>query len=276
MEKAKVIIKNIVSINSDKTFFYKRNLIKECLQVFVLDYIYSHKKYNSLIFYGGSCLSQCYSLPRLSEDLDFVDISKNIKIEKLAKDLKDFFENKTDLEVDVKVQKFRIYLKFSILKELGLTSTRDESDMLYLKVEVFSGFDFCKKYKEEIRPLFKYNKSVLVRIFDLPTLMSIKIRAVLKRRWEKTDKKGNVLIQVKGRDFFDLMWYLERGIKPSFDCLEDIKTNNELRKKLLNSIEKIDYRSIVLDLENFVDDENFVKNLGKNIKDILKRNILKL
>jgi len=113
---------------------------------------------------------------------------------------------------------------------------------------------------------------MLIKTFDIQTLMSTKIRAVLYRKWEKTSKSGETLISVKGRDYFDLMWYLQKGVKPNMGCLEvsDIDT---LKKTLLEIIEVLDTNSVVLDLENFIDDQSFVKNLGKNIKEILKTNI---
>jgi hypothetical protein len=274
---AKVILEleNIVKENFNKADLYKRNLLKNYLQIFVLRYIYSHKKYSGLIFYGGSALSQCYDLPRLSEDLDFVDIGKKIKIEKLADDLKKYFEKDTGLPIKVKTQKFRIYLKFPILRQLELSGD-SQSDWLHLKVEVFKGFDFCKKYKTEIKPLFKFNQSILIKTFDLPTLMATKIRAVLYRKWEKTSKSGNTLINVKGRDYFDLMWYLQKNVSPNLDCIENISNADDLKKKLLKVLGKINERSIILDLENFIADKNFVKNLGKNIKEILKKEISNL
>ncbi|KKR75172.1 MAG: hypothetical protein UU18_C0012G0013 [Parcubacteria group bacterium GW2011_GWB2_40_8] len=69
MGKEKIILKNIVDENFDKSALYKRNLLKEYLQVLVLDYIYSSDKYSGLVFYGGTCLAHCFGLPRLSEDL---------------------------------------------------------------------------------------------------------------------------------------------------------------------------------------------------------------
>lgn len=251
---------------------YKRNLLKEYLQVLVLEYIYSDEVYRNLAFYGGSCLAQCYGLPRLSEDVDFVDLKKDVHVEELAKNLKEYFRKKVDLDILVKTQKFRIYLKFPVLHELKLAGP-SESDMLYVKVEIFDAFNFCSDYMLEMKPLFKFNKSILIRTFDLSTLMATKIRAVLNRKWEKTDKSGRTIISVKGRDYFDLMWYLERGIKPNMKCIEDVQTIEDLKKKLLAIVEDIDTRSIVLDLENFIDDATFTKNLGKNIKDILKNGI---
>ena len=275
MYKIKDVFKNILNENNEKTILYQRNLLKEYLQIFVLDFIYSNKKYKDLIFYGGSCLSQCYSLPRLSEDLDFVDIKKKINLNEMAIDLENYFKNKTDLKPTAKIQKFRIYLKFNVLKELGLAN-KNESDLLFLKVEIFKGFNFCKKYKTEIKPIFKLNKSLLVKVFDLPTLMSTKILAVLNRKWEKTDKKGNMLLTVKGRDYFDLMWYIEKDVKPNIQCLGKIKNIDEVKKNLINIINKIDVKSIKLDLNNLISDANFVKNLSGNIKNILINGVKKI
>ncbi len=276
MEETKPVIKNILAAHPDSSALFQRNLIKEYLQILVLDYVYSHPRYASLVFYGGSCLAHCFGLPRLSEDLDFVDVKGKIDLEEFAKDMEKFFADKTDARVSAKVQKFRIYLKFPMLKAMGIAKHASESDLLFVKVEVFRAFDFCMAYDIETKPLFRFNKSILVKTFDLPTLMATKIRAVLYRIWEKTARSGERIIAVKGRDYFDLMWYLEKGIKPNFNCIEKDMNREELKKKLLGIVEKIDARSIILDLENFISDKNFVENLGGTIKNILKSQIEKM
>src|SRR3972149_7385748 len=48
----------------------KRILLKETLQALVLDYLYNHRHYRALNFYGGTCLHVVYGLNRLSEDVD--------------------------------------------------------------------------------------------------------------------------------------------------------------------------------------------------------------
>ncbi|OGZ28016.1 MAG: hypothetical protein A2562_01380 [Candidatus Nealsonbacteria bacterium RIFOXYD1_FULL_39_11] len=176
------------------------------------------------------------------------------------------------MEPVVKIQKFRIYLKFPVLYELNLAK-RPESDLLILKVEIFKEFDFCKSYKTEAIPVFKYGKSILIRTFDLPTLMATKIRAILNRKWEKTDKVGKTLAKVKGRDYFDLMWYLEKGVVPNLKCIENIKNKEDLKEKLMTVVGKIDSRSIKFDLESLISDKDFVNNISKNLKDILKRSL---
>lgn len=258
------------SASGDKVF--RRNLLKNYLQILVLDFIYSHRKYSRLIFYGGSCLAHCHNLPRLSEDLDFVDLESKTEILELAEDLREYFEKNTDLEAKAVPQKFRVYLKFSVLRELGL-ARESESNLLFLKVEIFRGFDFCKKYKIETIPLFKFNKTILVRAFDLSTLMATKIRAILHRKWEKTDKKGRVVVKVKGRDYFDLLWYLKKGVMPNFRCIEGITSKEKLKEQLSRVIARADARSIRIDLESLIDNPGLVKNLSKNIKEILKSGI---
>lgn len=275
MERVKIFLKNLIGELVSRNNAFKRNVLKEYFQILVLNFIYSHPEYAQLIFYGGSCLAHCFGLPRLSEDLDFVDLKGKIDVFQMAKDIEAYFKNNTDLDLTVAVQKFRIYLKFPVLQYLGLSS-KSQTNLLFLKIETFNDFSFCKKYDTEIVPLFKFNKSILIKTFDMPTLMSTKIRAILYRRWEKTDKKGKILAKVKGRDYFDLMWYLDRKVKPNIFCIENIRNTDDLKRKLLKIVEDADQKSILFDLEALIDDKDFVKNLSTNIKDILKRKIIEM
>ena len=250
---------------------FKRNLLKEYLQVLVLSLIYSKPQYQSLLFYGGSCLRHCFGLERLSEDLDFVDLTRKVSLNSLSEDLTLFFQKELGLDLICKIQKFRIYLKFPILSALNLAQ-KGESNFLFLKIEVFKEFTYCERFKVEVKPLFKFGKTLLVRTFDLSTLMATKLNAILYRKWEKTTKTGESLIKVKGRDFFDLMWYLQKGIKPNLSCLKEVRTPTELNERLLTMIELIDPQSIRLDLMGLLD-PRVVEDLSKNLKDILVNQI---
>ncbi len=248
---------------------FKRNIVKEYLQVLVLQYIYSHAAYQGLLFYGGSCLRHCYGLDRLSEDLDFVDTSNEIDLHVMMNDCRAFLSKECGVKVVTKLQKFRAYLKFPVLWELGLAD-RSLSNDLFIKIEVYTKFDFCSQYEVTVAPVFKFGRSLLIRTFDLPTLMSTKIRAILHRRWEKTGKSGDKLCQVKGRDFFDLMWYLSKGVRPNLACLADEAHDlPSLRTRILNMVNTIDTRSIKYDLDAFIADGAYVDNLSKNLKGIL-------
>lgn len=259
------------SAESDNVI-YRRNVLKNYIQVVILKFIYSHAKYSQMVFYGGSCLRHCFDLPRLSEDLDFVDLKKEIQLDDLALDLENYFKKNTDLEAKIKIQPSRIQIKFAILKELGLASPSD-SDALYLKLEVFKYFDFCTGYEINIAPIFKFNHSMLIKTFDLSTMMATKIGAVMNRKWQKIAKGGKLLAKVKGRDYFDLFWYLQKAVKPNLKCLMNKESAAGLKEKLLATIAKVDVKSIEYDLNPLMEDGNFVKGFAKNIKDILRREV---
>ncbi|MBI4668414.1 MAG: nucleotidyl transferase AbiEii/AbiGii toxin family protein [Elusimicrobia bacterium] len=261
-------IQNLIAGEPDGSFLFKRNLAKEYLQVMALSFIYADPLYKSLIFYGGSALRHCRGLDRLSEDLDFVDEGRGVDLDKLGADLKAFFKTRLNVQIISKRQKFRLVLRFPIMRELKLAAA-GESNNLYLKAEVFRDISFCAKYSMEIVPIFKHGESFLVRTFDLPTMMATKIRAVLGRKWEKTDKAGRTLAVVKGRDYFDLMWYLQKGVSPNMACLENFKGPEELFEELVKIVEKVDVRSIQYDLEGLVRDRQLARNLAANIREIL-------
>ena len=106
--------------------------------------MYSNKEYQNLIFYGGSCLRYCFDLPRLSEDLDFINLNKKkIDLNVLAKDVKNFFEQKFNLKISVKIQNFRIYLKLPILNKLNLAH-KPESNFLIIKIKISENSEFLK------------------------------------------------------------------------------------------------------------------------------------
>lgn len=265
-------IREILKENKNSPDIFKRTIVKEYLQMIVLSYIYNKEKYKDLVFYGGSALRHCYGLNRLSEDLDFANIGKNIDFEKIARELEIFFVKKYSLKINAKVQKFRVLLKFPILKELGMGKF-PESETLYLKIEIFEKFNFCEKYNMQMIPVFKFGEAVIVKTFDLPTLMATKIRAVLNRKWVKLSKTGEKLAVVKGRDYYDLMWYFQKGVKPNLDCIESAKNMEELKAKLKAAVLKGDAKSIKYDLDALMADGNFADNVAKSIKRILLKYI---
>jgi len=69
------------------------------------------------------------------------------------------------------------------------------------------------------------------------------------------------------------MWYLDKGVKPNLSCLKEFKDISMLKKELLKMINKLDRKSIQLDLYALIKDEKFVKNISRNLKNILERDI---
>ena len=198
---------------------YIRNKLKELLQVYVLNYIYTDLQYNrNLIFTGGTCLKIFYDLPRLSEDLDF-DFLSNIDTANLIDGLEAYFKKQFQYRkiiLSLKQRGSQIILKFPVLHNLGLASV-DESNILYVKL------DFAKNpskfYDLQITSKSIYGFNFVARHYDLPSLMSGKLHAILLR--EKLTGTSN-RETVKGRDYFDLLWFLKKSIKPNIKRLYEM------------------------------------------------------
>lgn len=188
----------------------KRILLKEALQAYVLDFLYNHSQYRRLNFYGGTCLHVVFNLNRLSEDLDF-DNSKNLDLSTLADDIIGMFQNMLAYDETIaKSQRsaqgiLRVTLMFPLLKDLGLSAYPNES--LHLKVEI--------SHHEQVAdvqntPVFYHGRSFVPAHFSLETMMAGKMIACLERNFQR----GRDGAFIKGRDFYDLLWFMQKGIQP--------------------------------------------------------------
>lgn len=194
----------------------KRILLKEGLQSYVLDFLYNHPVYRRLSFYGGTCLHVVYGLDRLSEDLD-LDNSSGIKLETLKDDLLAMFSNRFGYkDVSIKAQQgengiYRGTLKFPIMNVLGLSAYANEA--LHLKVEV-------SHHKQvaliQNTPVFYYGRSFVPAHFSLETMMAGKMLACIERNFQR----GREGAFIKGRDFYDLLWFMQKGIQPLVEKME--------------------------------------------------------
>jgi len=193
----------------------KRIILKKVLQAYVLDYLYNHTFYRRLGFYGGTCLHVVYGLNRLSEDLDF-DNQASLDLTDLAENLSLYFQKSFGYgDASAKAQRgeggiLRVTLKFPVLNSLGLSPHASEA--LHLKVEV--------SQHEQVAiiqhtPVLVYGRSLVAAHFSLETMMAGKMLACLERNFER----GRSGIQIKGRDFYDLLWFMQQRIQPLEDKL---------------------------------------------------------
>jgi len=188
----------------------KRILLKEILQSYVLDFIYNHPKYRPLNFYGGTCLHVVYDLNRLSEDLDF-DNSAEIDLSRLADDLIGLFHKSLGYDqVEIKSHQggngiLRLTIKLPVLNELGLSPYGNES--LHLKVEVSHHRQVAILQNT---PVFYLGRSFVPSHFSLETMMAGKMLACLERNFQR----GREGAFIKGRDYYDLLWFMQKSIQP--------------------------------------------------------------
>lgn len=187
----------------------KRIILKEFLQAYTLDFLYNHPLYRKLNFYDGTCLHVIYNLNRLSEDID-LDNSHAIDLSNLENDLLTFFRSSIGYAgVTAKTQIGewgirRTTLKFPILYALGLTSHTNEP--LHLKVEVSQHRQISILRRT---PLLLFGRSFVASHFSLETMMAGKMLACLERSFQKGEGAS-----IKGRDFYDLLWFMQQKIQP--------------------------------------------------------------
>jgi hypothetical protein len=214
----------------------KRVILKEFLQAYTLDFLYNHPVYRKLNFYGGTCLHIIYGLNRLSEDID-LDNSIGMRLGDLEEDLLTYYRTNigyTDVTAKTQMGEWgirRTTLKFPILFQLGLTSHANES--LHLKVEVSQHQQISILRKT---PVLLFGRSFVTAHFSLETMMAGKMLACLERNFQK----GNEGTMIKGRDFYDLIWFMQQKIQPLEEKLaKDGKNSYTVQSALQTLGEKI-------------------------------------
>ena len=257
--------------------------IKEKLQLLILEIIYGNEKYRNLVFFGGTCLKVCFSeeFQRLSEDLDFIDLEKTN-----AGELKDFIglelmKRNLNLDIEIKsrvrAQEFevsRLHIKFNdLLSKLGLVSNLSNRTMLMIKIE----YTFIEKIarldqnerKEVIIPevVFKEGYSIVLNRLNNASLMASKMIACKNRKFEK----GNTGINIKGRDYFDFVWYMQKGFIPAPFIFSIYDTT---LRETLGVIDEIAYKitsgDLKIDIIDLLEDQNFADTFCNQFVEIYK------
>jgi hypothetical protein len=238
----------------------RRILLKEVLQSSVLDFLYNHPAYRRLNFYGGTCLHVVYELNRLSEDID-LDNSAGVDLSLLSDNLVGMFKNVLGYDGTIaKTQAgengvLRVTLKFPVLNGLGLSAHPNES--LHLKIEV--------SHHQQVAilqntPVFYHGHSFVPSHFSLETMMAGKIIACLERNFQR----GREGVFIKGRDFYDLLWFMQKGVQPLAGKLAvDAKkpyTSSSAMQSLQERISGIRVEDLAVDLLPMFESRAFIES----------------
>jgi predicted nucleotidyltransferase component of viral defense system len=237
----------------------KRIVLKEALQAYVLDFLYNHRTYRSLNFYGGTCLHVIYSLNRLSEVID-LDNSQAVELEELAIELLDYvqkylgYQNITIKQQESREGILRLTLRFAILHDLGLSPHLDE--LLHLKLEISHHRQTAVIEKS---PVIFYGRSFVPAHFSLETMMAGKMLACLERSFQL----GGSAMLIKGRDYYDLLWFMQQRIEPLAEKLEyDGTQPYDVKSAMLalqGKIEQIRPRDLSIDLLPLFEQRTFIE-----------------
>lgn len=245
-------MEEIIQSRLDKSKSKEENIhrLREFLQILILRILHENKHFQRIAFVGGTCLRIIFQLQRFSEDLDFsVTERKGYDFNRMIDSVR-LHLDKFGLQVDIKVKAQKTvqstFIKFSnILQRTNLSRTKGEK--LSIRVEVDSNPP--SGWKTEISPLqdvFMFP----VWHYDLPSLFATKLHTCFFRRFRK------------GRDYYDLMWYLGRKVQPNYKLLnnairqtesKDLNIDHEHFKSFLREhIEGVDFSRLRRDVAPFL------------------------
>ncbi|HQP50203.1 MAG TPA: nucleotidyl transferase AbiEii/AbiGii toxin family protein [Spirochaetota bacterium] len=246
-----------------------RNALKEIVQEIALCGLSRGGFFKNAAFYGGTALRMFHNLDRFSEDLDFSLIvpdhfyDLDVYLPYVRDELGSYgFE----MEVEKKQKTSNTPVQSAFIKGGTLihlikiasieppVSGISRDEQLRVKFEIDTdpptGAEFEVKYQLVPVP---YS----VRLFDLPSLFAGKLHALLCRNWKN---------RVKGRDYYDYLWYLSRSVPVNIFHLEQrmiqsghITKEGELDAESLVRLldvrfSVIDFRQVISDVEPFVKD----------------------
>ncbi len=249
----------------------RRTVVKDTLIPYFLKFIYGHKSYRQLAFYGGSCARVVYGLERMSEDID-LDNSAGVEMKDFDQELKKYIRGELRLKTgEVYAQAGEIIRRWTVRLPIlyDLRLSKNPSEKLHVKLEVSPQQQTAVIVKT---PLVRSGKSMVITHWSKETLMAGKLIACLERVWRKgTDKS----ISVKGRDWFDLIWYMQQRVKPLEEkLLKDAKaacTTRQTFSELGKKIAKIKPIELTTDLIPLFPEKIFVEEWVKNFKEFFKR-----
>ncbi|MDP3729256.1 MAG: nucleotidyl transferase AbiEii/AbiGii toxin family protein [bacterium] len=244
----------------------RRNALKEELQYYVLNFIYHHPEYNNWIMYGGSALRIIHGLDRMSVDLDF-EVSHAVTekfLEGLKKEVDEHYANTYGTNADfltIKTTKERgLLMKFTVGEELSFGHS---SKQIHIKIDL--NHFVAPKTVTERRPINRDQLSFVIITYNMSALMASKIAAIFLRG---TRGIGDAIYEEKGRDIYDLLWYMGKKVVPDFDYLiaksVDVKDPRALFDKLTLQINKVSDKNLEQDLEPLFVDKNYIRNWLKN------------
>lgn len=244
----------------------RRNVLKEELQYYVLNFIYHHPKYNSWIMYGGSALRIIHGLDRMSVDLDF-EVSHAITdkfLEGMKKEIEEYFSNTYGAGSDFFTAKITVsrglLLKFHVGEELNFGHP---SKQVHVKIDL--NYFTAPKTVIERRPINRDQLSFVIVTYNMSALMASKISAIFLRGSRGV---GEAVYEEKGRDIYDLLWYMGKKIVPDFDYLIakeiNVKDPRALFDKLTLQMNKVSDNNLKQDLLPLFTNRTFIENWLKN------------
>ena len=250
-----------------------RCVAREYLQARVLQSLQDCGAFGTWVFQGGTALRFLYSMPRFSEDLDFALVEPGLPV--------NFRDNMVAAGSLFEAEGYDVGMRISdkrtvksafvnlkgLLFELGLSA--HPSETLSIKVEVDSNPPAGAK---TVSTIIRRHVILNLRHHDKASLFAGKLHAFLARRY------------VKGRDIYDLVWYLSDRTwpAPNLELLESALTqtgwrgaqvtDENWRELITQRVESLDWKQVVADVEPFLEHPADIALLTRqNLASLLRR-----
>jgi predicted nucleotidyltransferase component of viral defense system len=241
-------------VRASPTPAHARNVAREYLQARILGVLQRAGAMIPLAFHGGTLLRFLYSIPRYSEDLDFA-----LERDKARYDLRAYLKAiRSELaaegySVELKVNDQKVvhnaFIRFEgLLYELNLSPHRNE--VLAVKLEVDTHPPAGAGLATSV-----VRRYVVLQLqhHDPASLLTGKLHAILQRPYPK------------GRDIFDLMWYLSdpHWPAPNLTLLNNALkqtdwqgvhlTDDNWRGVVRERLQVLDWRQVIDDVRPFLE-----------------------
>ena len=186
----------------------ERGIVREYLQARILQILQEGGAFLDWAFHGGTALRFLYSIPRCSEDLDFALIrtGRPSRFRELLEKIRASFETE-GYAVTLKIKDLTTvasaFVRFpGLLYELGVSPHRPE--VISVKIELDTNPPSGAVLETTL-----IRRHVVLNLLhhDRASLLAGKLHAVLTRGY------------TKGRDLYDLVWYLADRTWPSPNLL---------------------------------------------------------
>ena len=222
-------IEEIIKAYNPETINDNKAILREIVQSIVLVGLSRTDFFKKASFYGGTALRIFYDLNRYSEDLDFTlnNVDKRFSIAPFVESIKNVaLSYGLELEISIKqkqistpvesafakINTYQTFINLKMNSELTKLLHKDEVIKVKFEIDCEPALGFTTENKWIDMPEF-----APVIVLDEASLFAGKLHAILCRNYKNT---------VKGRDYYDFLFYVRRGISPNL---------NYLRNKLINT-----------------------------------------
>ncbi len=248
-----------------------KNALKEIIQEVALCGLSRGGFFKKAAFYGGTALRIFYGLDRFSEDMDFslLEVDENFEIEAYFPALhEELSANGFELSIEKKEKSIESDVQSAFIKGGTLISLLNivpsnekilgisKTEVVKIKFEIDTNPPACATFENKYGLLpIPYG----VRLYDEASLFAGKIHAVLCRAWKN---------RIKGRDFYDYLWYLSRGTNVNllhlqkrleqsgkWDTFDNLTLKN-LKDMLCERFASIDFEKAKQDVLPFIKDSS--------------------